>query len=94
MNWLDILGWGGAVGLLLFYWFMGSQKVMRAYVAVTLGAACWLINWLNYNVHRSGGRIAVVGDYGGAMVIGLNVRAMIKWYKKKVVDKEEASCPT
>jgi len=86
MNYLDLLGWGGAVGLLLFYWLMGSQRIMPAYIAGTLGGVCWfiigIVTWF-WDVSVSLPSLAIME----AMVITLNVRAMWRWHKKKVIDK-------
>lgn len=86
MNVLDMLGWGGAIGLLAFYWLMGSQRIMAAYAAGTLGGLCWFVV----------GCVTTFSDtvvslpslmIMEAMVIALNVRAMWRWSKKKVVGK-------
>lgn len=81
---LDWLGWAGMLGLGLFYWLIGSGKVLQAYVWGTLGAGAWLI-------------VGVLTYYGYAaqlpslilmetMVIILNIRGIINWRKQK--DKE------
>ena len=41
--WLDLIGWVGFVGLGIFYWLLGSGKVLVAYIFGIIGAIAWLI---------------------------------------------------
>lgn len=39
---LNIIGWGGFIGLMIFYWLIGTGRPAIAYWASIFGAACFL----------------------------------------------------
>jgi hypothetical protein len=86
MNILDLLGWGGAAGLLAFYWFLGSQKIGLAYTFGIVGGVFWLavgIVTAFWTVQVSLPSLIFME----AVVIIMNVRGIVAWRKKKVVDR-------
>ena len=73
---LDLFGWLGFAGLMIFYWLIGTGRPAVAYIASCIGAACFFI-------------IGVASEFGyaahlpslwvmEACVIVLNVRALLK----------------
>lgn len=81
LNVLDLIGWVGFVGLGLFYWLLGSGKVLQAYIYGTMGAIAWLI-------------VGILTEFGFAaqlpslvmmeiMVVGMNIRGIILWRREK-----------
>lgn len=78
---MDAIGWVGMLGLGMFYWLLGSKKVLAAYVWGTLGAAAWLA-------------VGVATELGYAtqlpsliameiMVIIMNIRGILNWRKDR-----------
>jgi hypothetical protein len=78
---LDLIGWIGFTGLGLFYWLVGSGKVLQAYAYGTVGALAWLV-------------VGVATEMGYAtelpslitmeiMVVVMNIRGIINWRKSQ-----------
>jgi len=76
---LDLIGWVGFAGLGLFYWLVGSGKVLQAYIYGTIGALAWLV-------------VGIATQFGYAselpslitmeiMVVLMNIRGIINWRK-------------
>jgi len=74
---MDILGWLGAAGLGVFYWLIGSGKVLRAYIFGTLGAAAWLAVGILTKFGYASELPSLIGME--IMVIIMNIRGIIKW---------------
>jgi len=79
---LDIIGWVGFVGLGLFYWLLGSGKVLVAYIFSIIGAGAWLC-------------VGIASEMGYAaelpslitmetMIIAMNIRGIYNWRKDKI----------
>lgn len=78
---LDWLGWGGMIGLGLFYWLLGSGKVLQAYVWGTIGAAAWLAVGVLTQLGYAAQMPSLI--FMEAMVIGMNIRGIIHWRREK-----------
>lgn len=76
---LDLFGWLGFAGLMIFYWMIGTGRPAAAYIASCFGAAMFLV-------------VGVASEFGYAAqlpslwvmetcVIALNVRALLKLRK-------------
>ena len=76
---MDILGWGGAAGLGLFYWFLGSGKVLKAYVFGTIGALAWLIVGVLTHHGYAAELPSLIGTE--ALVLVMNIRGIYRWKK-------------
>ena len=88
MNYLDLIGWFGSFSLLTFYWFLGSGKIGLAYFFSTLGAALWLVVGVTitfFNVSTSNLPSLIFLEL---TIIIMNIRGMIQWKNKKIVEKE------
>jgi hypothetical protein len=76
---LDILGWVGFFGLGVFYWLLGSGKVLTAYIWGTIGAAAWLaVGILTHFGFAAQLPSLIIME---AMVIVMNIRGIINWRK-------------
>lgn len=73
---LNVFGWVGFAGLMVFYWMIGTARPLAAYYASTFGAAMFLIVGLamqfGYAAHLPALWLME------SCVIGLNVRAILK----------------
>ncbi len=78
--WLDMIGWLGAICLGLFYYLLGSGKVVVAYVFSLIGGVFWLTigvaTIMGYAAHMPSLIATEV------MVIVLNIRGIYKWMRK------------
>jgi len=77
--WLDVLGWAGTIGLFLFYWLLGSKRVVMAYVFGIIGGAMWLtIGILTHFGYAAELPSLVLME---SVIIVMNIRGIIKWRK-------------
>lgn len=88
INILDLLGWGGTIGLLLFYWFLGSGKVMKAYVYGTIGALMWLVVGIATTFFAASGQLPSL-IFMETSVVFMNIRGIINWRKTTEKEKNE-----
>ncbi len=77
LPWLDFVGWGGMLMLGLFYWLLGSGKVLHAYLWGTLGALAWLIVGVATELGYAAKLPSLVAME--LMIIGMNIRGIWKW---------------
>lgn len=76
---MDTLGWAGTIGLGIFYWNVGSGKMMLAYYWGTAGALAWFIaGVLSYYGYATSLPSLMATE---AVVIFMNIRGMYR-YKK------------
>lgn len=63
----------------MFYWLLGSGKVLKAYVFGTLGA----LSWLAVGVLTQFGFASELPSLIGTelLVVGMNIRGVINWRK-------------
>ena len=80
LPWMDWIGWTGFVGLGLFYWLLGSGKVLQAYVWGTLGAVAWLLVGILTELGYAARLPSLI--YMEIMVIAMNIRGIMKWRKE------------
>ena len=80
INPLDVIGLFGTVGLLLFYWLLSKQQVMKAYVFGTAGAALWMIVGIATPLYSL--------IFMECAVIAMNIKGMRDWRHKKIVDSD------
>lgn len=86
--WLDLIGWVGFVGLGIFYWLLGSGKVLVAYIFGIIGAIAWLIVGIATEMGFAAQLPSLI--IMEAMVILMNIRGIYKWkkeYNNKEADK-------
>ena len=79
LPWLDFVGWTGMLGLGLFYWLLGSGKVLQAYIWGTLGALAWLVVGVATKLGYASELPSLI--FMEAMVIAMNIRGIRNWYK-------------
>ena len=79
LPWLDFVGWAGMLGLGLFYWLLGSGKVLQAYIWGTLGAFAWLVVGVATKLGYASELPSLI--FMEAMVIVMNIRGIRNWYK-------------
>lgn len=82
---LDLLGWLGLFGLGLFYWLLGSGKVLKAYIWGTFGAAAWLVVGILTHFGFAAQLPSLIAME--AMVIVMNIRGIINW--RRMAQQEE-----
>jgi len=72
-----LLGWGGTIGLFVFYWLLGSGKVVQAYTAGIIGGVFWLIIGIGtmFGVHVQLPSLVLMET----VIIVMNIRGIIKW---------------
>jgi len=75
-----LCGWLGTLGLFLFYWLLGSGKVLPAYIYGTIGAFGWLIVGIGtmYSVHVQLPSLILMES----VVIIMNIRGILNWRKE------------
>ena len=76
---LSLCGWLGTLGLFLFYWLLGSGKVLSAYIYGTIGALGWLIVGIGtmYHYHVQLPSLILMES----VVIVMNIRGIVNWRK-------------
>ena len=74
---LDAIGWVGAAGLGLFYWLLGSGKVLKAYAYGTAGALAWLTVGVLTEMGYAAELPSLIGTE--VMVVVMNIRGIYKW---------------
>lgn len=77
---IEILGWAGFAGLMLFYWRLGSGRVLSAYLFGTAGATAWLAVGVLLQCGYVGMLPSLVATE--AAVIVMNVRGIMQWRRK------------
>lgn len=78
-SWMDTLGWIGTVGLGMFYWKIGSGKVLEAYFFGIAGASAWFVaGVLSHYGYESQLPSLMATE---AVVIGMNIRGIYRWKK-------------
>jgi len=77
LPWIDGIGWIGFIGLGMFYWLLGSGKVVQAYYWGIVGGIAWLIiGILTKMGYASELPSLIVMEI---MIIGMNIRGIIMW---------------
>ena len=78
---MDAIGWLGFTGLGLFYWQLGSGKVLSAYIYGTLGALAWLAVGVmsHLGIHSELPSLVVMET----MVVIMNIRGILHWRKER-----------
>ena len=79
LPWLDFVGWVGMFGLGLFYWLLGSGKVLHAYLWGTLGALAWLIVGVATEMGYAAKLPSLI--VMESMIIVMNARGIRNWYR-------------
>lgn len=79
---LDFVGWAGACGLFIFYWLLGSQKVLSAYIFGTLGALAWLAVGIATQMGYASELPSLI--VMEVVVIIMNIRGILNWRKNRV----------
>lgn len=77
ITFLWLCGWAGTIGLFLFYWLLGSGKVLHAYIYGTVGAAFWLVIGIAsmFGIHPTLPSLILMES----VIIIMNIRGIIKW---------------
>ncbi len=78
---LDAIGWAGAVGLGMFYWLLGSKKVLAAYIWGIAGGFAWLTVGIATELGYATQLPSLIAME--AMVIVMNIRGIANWRKDK-----------
>jgi len=88
LYWLDFIGWIGLAGLSIFYWLLGSGKVLMAYIYGIIGAMAWLIVGIATKMGYASELPSLI--VMEAMVIVMNIRGIYYW-KKEQNNKDKLS---
>ena len=78
---LDIIGWVGAAGLGIFYWLLGSGRVLAAYGFGTAGALAWLVVGVASEMGYAAELPSLIATE--IVVIVMNIRGIYKWKKAR-----------
>ena len=79
LPWLDVVGWIGFVSLGLFYWLLGSGKVLIAYIFSIIGAGAWMVIGIASEMGYAAELPSLITME--AMIILMNIRGIWKWRK-------------
>lgn len=82
---LWLFGWLGTIGLFIFYWLIGSGKVVQAYVAGIIGGFFWLLIGVGtmYGIHPTLPSLVLMES----VIIIMNIRGIIKWRRDYAVTR-------
>lgn len=80
LPWMDFLGWAGAMGLFVFYWLLGSKRVVMAYVFGIIGSIMWLVIGILIAMGYATTLPSLI--VMESVIIIMNIRGIIAWKKK------------
>ena len=84
MSVIDIIGWVGFIGVVLFYWLISNDKVIEAHICGIVGTLAFLA----LGIAVTTGHCTKVPSLltMQVMVIALNIRGMVLWKKKRNIN--------